>query len=78
MNLNEDLLMHQTFQVLTGQATLQTLMQNRMGVNLLFNPNEPLSSIDPEIINILIEFYIDLEEYEKCEKLVALKKILFQ
>jgi len=78
MNLNEDLLMHQTFQVLTGQATLQTLMQNRVGVNLLFNPNEPLCKIDPAIIEILIEFYVELEDYEKCEKLVSLKKILFQ
>lgn len=78
MKLNEHLLMHQTFQVLTGQATLQTLMQKRVGVNLLFNPNEPLCKIDPAIIEILIEFYVELEDYEKCEKLVALKKILFQ
>ena len=37
MKINEEKLMHQTFQVLTGKATLQTLMEDKE-VNLLFNP----------------------------------------
>ena len=78
MKINEEKLMHQTFQVLTGKATLQTLMEEKRGVNLLFNPYEPLAEIDPQVIDILIDFYVSLEEYEKCQKLVTLKEILFQ
>ena len=34
--------------------------------------------IDPQIIDILIDFYVSLEQYEKCQKLVTLKEALFQ
>ena len=77
MKLNEHLLMNQPFLVLTGKETLQTLMENHQGVNLLYNPNEPLCNIDPAIFDILIDFYVELEEYEKCQKLVDLKRVLF-
>jgi hypothetical protein len=74
---NEDICLEQTYDVIVGKETLHTLMEGSRGVHLLFDPTYPLAEMDIEIFNILIDHFISTEEYEKCQKLIDLKKVLF-
>jgi|TARA_R110002012_G_scaffold69650_2_gene180157 hypothetical protein len=73
---NEDLCIQQTYEVLVGSETLHTLMGKEVEVHLLFNPQTPIKNIDPEVFDILIEYYVETEEYEKCQKIMDLKKVI--
>ena len=74
---NEDLCIEQTYDVITGKETLRTLMENDNGVHLLFDPTYPLAEMDEEVFDILTQHFIETEEYEKCHKLVEMRKIIF-
>jgi len=74
---NEDICIEQTYDVITGKETLRTLMDGSDGVHLLFDPTYPLTEMDVEVFNVLIEHFVETEEYEKCQKLIDLKKVLF-
>ena len=74
---NEDICIEQTYEVLLGNETIHTLMDSNEGVNLLYDPTIPLKDIDPTVFDILLDYYIDLEEYEKCQKITDFRKIIF-
>tara|TARA_Y100000401_G_scaffold116934_1_gene124042 strand:- start:10474 stop:10710 length:237 start_codon:yes stop_codon:yes gene_type:complete len=74
---NEDICIEQTYEVLLGNETIHTLMDSNEGVSLLYDPTIPLKDIDPTVFDILLDYYIDLEEYEKCQKITDFRKIIF-
>jgi hypothetical protein len=74
---NEDICIEQTYEVLLGNETIHTLMDSNEGVNLLYDPTIPLKDIDPTVFDILLDYYIELEEYEKCQKITDFRKIIF-
>ena len=77
-----------TFHILTGKATLSTLLKKRenddiLGTSLLFDPfTKDYSPKFPhlhnevdrnELLDTMIEYYTETEEYEKCATLVKIK-----
>tara|TARA_B100001769_G_C21967785_1_gene520658 strand:- start:276 stop:518 length:243 start_codon:yes stop_codon:yes gene_type:complete len=73
--LNETLLMNNTYKVLTGIETLESLSEKQNNLCLLYNPNWPVKIGRDDVYEILIEYYITVEDYEKCQVLTELKKI---
>jgi len=88
--------MENTYMILTGKATWDTLMEKASrqpgsvdqhnGTAILFNPMS--EDYDPkfphlhndvdsnELLDSMIDFYVETEEYEKCSNLVKIKKKL--
>lgn len=73
--INETLLMDNTYKVLTGLETLESLSEKQNNLCLLYNPNWPVKIGRDDIYEMLIEYYITVEDYEKCQVLSELKKI---
>ena len=68
-----------TFNILTGKVTIKELLESD-------NDNIPLLVQTKEVINLedrldilegMIEYYTEGEEYEKCDELVKLKNKLW-
>tara|TARA_R110000765_G_scaffold297638_2_gene392753 strand:+ start:624 stop:992 length:369 start_codon:yes stop_codon:yes gene_type:complete len=88
--------MENTYMILTGKATWDTLMEKasrqsgsidqHSGTAILFNPmNDDYDPKFPhlhndvdgnELIDSMIEFYVETEEYEKCAELTNYRKKL--
>jgi len=88
--------MENTYMILTGKATWDTLMEKASrqsgsvdqhnSTAILFNPMS--EEYDPkfphlhndvdsnELLDSMIDFYVETEEYEKCSNLVKIKKKL--
>jgi len=60
--------MRNAFSLLTGKFTFEGLMDLKDELPLPFNIEEE----DPDY-DVLIEYFIETEEYEKCAELVKLK-----
>tara|TARA_Y100001937_G_scaffold46083_1_gene64726 strand:- start:5 stop:244 length:240 start_codon:yes stop_codon:yes gene_type:complete len=75
MKINETLLMNNTYKVLTGTETLDSLSEKQEDLCLLYNPSWPVRIGKDDVYEVLIEYYITTEEYEKCQILSELKKI---
>ena len=67
-----------TYDILMGKITMNELFNKDMDVPLLVNPSEKIISNTTklEILDGMLEYYIEEEEYEKCSKLLELKKKL--
>tara|TARA_R110000787_G_scaffold284584_2_gene398479 strand:+ start:2816 stop:3091 length:276 start_codon:yes stop_codon:yes gene_type:complete len=67
--------MHYSYLLITNQITFDELLdiQSTEGFGLIFDPYDP--DIDEQnIIDTLLDHFIHLEEYEKCQDLIDLKK----
>jgi|TARA_R110000744_G_scaffold8270_2_gene27729 hypothetical protein len=69
--------MANAFDFITGKTTLDDLLEDMEGgliatYNLPFNP-EVSDGRDPSTIDMVIEHFSELEEYEKCEELMKWK-----
>ena len=60
--------MRNAYAIVTGKFTLETLMDLSEEVTLPFNIEKEKPDYDA-----MIEYFIETEEYEKCEQLVKLK-----
>tara|TARA_R110001592_G_scaffold141136_2_gene362462 strand:+ start:101 stop:391 length:291 start_codon:yes stop_codon:yes gene_type:complete len=67
-----------TFNILMGNITVKELFNKGIDVPLLVNPSQGFISDESktEILDSMIEYYTEEEEYEKCAKLVKLKSKL--
>tara|TARA_R110002020_G_scaffold164657_1_gene351521 strand:+ start:3969 stop:4256 length:288 start_codon:yes stop_codon:yes gene_type:complete len=67
-----------TFNILLGNVTVEELFNQDIDVPLLVDPSDKSLSKDKknEILEGMIEYYTEGEEYEKCAKLVELKNKL--
>jgi hypothetical protein len=61
-----------------GNITVKELFNKGIDVPLLVNPSQGFISDESktEILDSMIEYYTEEEEYEKCAKLVKLKSKL--
>ncbi len=88
LQFDQDMLqqaMDNTYQILTQETTMKSLkdVKGKSGFAILFDPHgkdySPKfphlhNTVDKnELIDSMIEFYIESEEYEKCTKLVKFK-----
>lgn len=61
-----------TYDIVTGQKQLKDLISTDQEVILSFDPFDP--DIDQVwLLQDLIDWYVDTEEYEKCAKLLRMK-----
>jgi len=74
-NFNEDLCMHYTYSILTGKDTYENLLENVDTLYLLYNPDKPMEEIEDSVYDALLDYYIYIEEYEKCNDILAAKEL---
>jgi len=67
-----------TFNILMGNVTIKELFDQDIDVPLLVDPSQEFLSntTKTEILDGMIEYYIEVEEYEKCNELLKLKNKL--
>ncbi len=67
-----------TFNILMGNITMKELFDQDIDIPLLVDPSQKFISdhTKSEILDGMIEYYVEQEEYEKCSKLVELKNKL--
>tara|TARA_R110000751_G_scaffold291943_1_gene399152 strand:- start:64 stop:300 length:237 start_codon:yes stop_codon:yes gene_type:complete len=61
--------MHNAYAIVTGKYTFETLLEQDIEIPLPFNIEQEGPDYDG-----MIEYFIETEEYEKCEVLLKLKK----
>ncbi len=68
-----------TFNILMGNVTVKELFDQDIDVPLLVDPSQKSLSnaVKAEVLDGMIEYYVEQEEYEKCTKLVELKNKLW-
>ena len=67
-----------SYMIITKQTTLDKIFEKDEDFGLIFNPDEIEENLkfNPiDVIEVLIEYFIEHEEYEKCQDLVDAKKL---
>jgi hypothetical protein len=62
--------MNNAYFIVIGELTFNDLLEYN-GCSLPFSPKE---DIDEETINDMINYFVSIEEYEKCHKLKTIKE----
>jgi len=67
-----------TFNILMGNVTVKELFDQDIDVPLLVDPSQEFLSktTKMEVLDGMIEYYVEEEEYEKCNELLKLKNKL--
>lgn len=67
-----------TFNILMGNITVKELFDEDIDVPLLVDPSQEFLSntTKMEILDGMIDYYVEVEEYEKCSELLKLKNKL--
>jgi len=68
--------MHYSYLLITNQISFDELMEVQIeeGFGLIFDPYDPYIN-EEDIIDTLLDHFIYLEEYEKCQDLIEIKKV---
>jgi len=72
---DEHTCMLHSYYVLTNKVPYESLLEKGSNVALIFNPTKPVVSMDNDVYDVLIEYFEDIEDYEKCQDLLECKKI---
>ena len=69
--MNIDIIMNNTYGVLTNKCSVEDILNQYEGVDAMFygNPHE----MTVEDIDEVIDFFENTEEYEKCSELLCIK-----
>lgn len=72
-----DLCMENSYDLIMGKKSLDEILESSEVPYLLWNvvsEKDLKSSIFNDVLDLMIKYYEDTEEYEKCSKLLNLKK----
>jgi len=72
---NEHKCMLDSYSVLTNKVPYESLLEKGENVALIFNPTQPVVSMDQDVYDVLIEYFESIEDYEKCKELLDCKKL---
>jgi hypothetical protein len=72
---DEHTLMLQSYYVITNKVGYEQLLNRDIKVTLIFDPTDEDENRS-EVFDELIEYFEDLEEYEKCADLLHSKKLM--
>lgn len=61
-----------SYDIVTGIATQEELLETDLGY-FIFNPSEGFKSSD---LDLMIAYFEDNEEYEKCQKIKEIQEIM--
>ena len=70
--------MYWSYMLLTKKITFDELIERDEEFGLIYNPDELTeltSEVKIDLIDVLIEYFVEEEEYEKCQELVTAKKL---
>ena len=73
-NFNEDLCMRHSYNLLLGKKTLEQLIEDTAELYLMFSPERTHVPMVDDVYDVLIEYFTETEEYEKCAELIKAKK----
>jgi len=74
IDFNEDACMRNSYNLLLGKKTLDDLIADKeCNLTLMFNPEIKYVKMQDDVYDILIEYFISTEEYEKCAELTEAK-----
>tara|TARA_R110000824_G_scaffold362588_1_gene550555 strand:- start:737 stop:973 length:237 start_codon:yes stop_codon:yes gene_type:complete len=73
-NFNEDLCMRHSYNLLLGKKTLEELIEDTAELYLMFSPERKYVPMLDDVYDVLIEYFTETEEYEKCAELIKAKK----
>lgn len=66
-----------SYYVITNQVGYEQLLNRNIKVALLFDPTNS-DTIKSSIFDELIEYFEDIEDYEKCASLLHSKNLIYQ
>jgi hypothetical protein len=75
-HIDEHTFMLQSYYVITNQVGYEQLLNRDMKVTLIFDPTKDVIENHDEVFDQLIEYFEDLEEYEKCADLLNSKNLM--
>lgn len=68
--------MYNSYLVLTGRETYESILNREDGAGFIFNPTEVMVPLQDDAYDILIDYFAEEEEYEKCSELKQSKHFL--
>ncbi len=75
-HFDEHTFMLQSYYVITNQVGYEQLLNRDMKVTLIFDPTQDIIEDHEEVFDQLIEYFEDLEDYEKCAVLLNSKNLM--
>ncbi len=75
-HFDEHTFMLQSYYVITNQVGYEQLLNRDMKVTLIFDPTQDIIEDHEEVFDQLIEYFEDLEDYEKCAVLLNSKELM--
>ena len=72
---SEHKVMVQSYEILTGKTSYEDLLEKGDEVAVVFNPLSPVVSMEDDVYDLLIEYFVYLEDYEKAAELRDQKRL---
>ena len=67
---DEHTCMMNSYKLLTGKASYEDLLEDDSNPPaFIFNPTKPVVSMEDDVYDVLMEYFVELEDYEKCAEL---------
>tara|TARA_R110000868_G_scaffold72414_1_gene211131 strand:- start:25 stop:273 length:249 start_codon:yes stop_codon:yes gene_type:complete len=73
-HFDEHTLMLQSYYVITNQVGYEQLLNRDLKVTLMFDPTDEYDDRS-DVFDTLIEYFEEIEEYEKCAELLHSKNL---
>ena len=73
-HFDEAACMEYSYQLLTGKKTLTQLLDETENLVIMFDPKRPSIVMIDDVYDVLIEYFVSTEEYEKCAEISNAKK----
>lgn len=72
---NEYLCMLRSYKLLTGRMTFKDMMNKHKNVTLIFDPSKKVVVMKDDLYDILIDYFAEDDDFEKCIELQKAKEI---
>ena len=65
-----------SYKLLTGKVSYEELLEDESTTPaFIFNPSKPVITMRDDVYDVLIEYFVEEEDYEKCSELLEHKTI---
>ena len=65
-----------SYKLLTGKVSYEELLEDESTMpSFIFNPSKPVITMRDDVYDVLIEYFVEEEDYEKCSELLEHKTI---
>lgn len=64
-----------SYLILTGQSSYEEILESDENAAFIFNPTQPYVPMEDDVYDILLDHYIEVEDYEKCIELKKAKEL---